>query len=84
MKFKKKPLVLDAVEWLGDEAAVLLELGQDQRPKIRKDGDRLVISTLEGDMSANLGDMIIKGVAGEIYPCRADIFRVTFDPIGQS
>ena len=40
----------------------------------------LVIQTLEGDMSAALGDWIIKGVKGEFYPCKPDIFEVTYEP----
>ena len=42
---------------------------------------RLMIATLEGVMYANLGDWIIRGVAGEFYPCRDDIFRATYEPV---
>ena len=43
--------------------------------------ERLVISTLEGDMTAEPGDWIITGVAGEVYPCKDDIFRKTYEPV---
>ena len=45
------------------------------------DGYTLLIPTLEGDMLASLNDWIIKGVKGEIYPCKPDIFAATYDPV---
>lgn len=42
---------------------------------------RIVIRTLEGDMKADLGDWIIKGVQGEFYPCKPDIFQATYEPV---
>ena len=41
----------------------------------------LIISTLEGEMEAKIGDWIIKGVKGELYPCKDDIFRATYEPV---
>ncbi|WP_346893545.1 hypothetical protein [Clostridium sp. UBA871] len=41
----------------------------------------IIIHTLEGDMKAEVGDWIIKGVNGELYPCKPDIFKKTYDPI---
>jgi hypothetical protein len=41
----------------------------------------IIISTLEGDMIANTGDYIIKGVNGEFYPCKPDIFKKTYEPV---
>lgn len=43
---------------------------------------RFVIRTLEGNHLASLGDYIIKGVAGEFYPCKPDIFEATYEPVG--
>lgn len=51
--------------------------------EIVRDGDDLLIYTLEGVMRARPGDWIIKGVAGEIYPCKPDIFAATYDPVHQ-
>ena len=42
---------------------------------------RLTISTLEGDMQADYGDWIIKGIAGEFYPCKPDIFEQTYEEV---
>jgi hypothetical protein len=47
----------------------------------RHDGTRLFIETLEGTMSADCGDMVIRGVAGEFYPCKAKIFAATYEPV---
>ena len=46
-----------------------------------KDSKSLIIHTLEGDMSASIGDFIIKGIEGEFYPCKPDIFEKTYDCI---
>jgi hypothetical protein len=45
--------------------------------------EEIDIETLEGTMHANKGDWIIKGVKGEIYPCKPDIFNMTYEPIGE-
>ena len=46
-------------------------------------GDTLTIQTLEGEMTANNGDWIIRGVKGELYPCKPDIFAATYDPVDE-
>lgn len=43
--------------------------------------ETMTIKTLEGDMTANIGDYIIKGVKGEFYPCKPDIFKQTYEPV---
>lgn len=48
---------------------------------ITRDGDCLVIATLEGVMRANPGDWVIRGVKGEIYPCKPDIFAATYEAV---
>ena len=48
---------------------------------LRYKGDSLIIPTLEGDHEAKPGDWIICGVKGEIYPCKADIFAATYEPV---
>jgi hypothetical protein len=47
-------------------------------------GGRWIIPTLEGEMMAEPGDWIIRGVKGELYPCKPDIFAVTYDPVSPS
>ena len=73
MKYRKKPVVIDAVQWfkLGDHPEVFIEFYQGvPTPCIR---------TLEGLMRVTLGDYIITGVKGEHYPCKPDIFELTYE-----
>lgn len=91
MKFRKKPVVIEAVQWTGDNLYEVIEFtGRHESSKdwtweqyrdiVRKDG--LKIFTLEGSMMASVGDWIIKGVKGEVYPCKPDIFEQTYENIG--
>lgn len=84
-KFRKKPVEIDAVQWngvgfnLADLPAWFADAyGQRQ---IDRAEDKLHIVTLEGVMTASPGDWIIRGVKGEIYPCKPDIFVATYDPV---
>ncbi len=93
-KFRKKPVVIEAIQYDGDNLAeVLAFTGKHPRwdewfssfdqyqNHVRKDGCRFKILTLEGTMIAVPGDWIIKGVKGEFYPCKPDIFAATYDPV---
>lgn len=86
MKFRKKPIVIDAMLWTGEVGAatgyedVLGWLTLELVPYRVNDMGDLIIPTLEGDMSAARGDWIIRGVAGEFYPCKPDIFAATYEP----
>jgi len=79
-KYRKKPVVIDAVIW--DGSAVKMEEFLQTDWGIANDKDELVIFTLEGDMFASIGDYIIKGVQGEFYPCKPDIFALTYEEVG--
>lgn len=82
MKFKKKPVVIEArrfneegpgdalqiVEWIGDAAKIA-------------PGEGIAIKTMEGTMLAVVGDWIIKGVEGEFYPCKDSIFKATYEQV---
>ena len=72
MKYRKKPVVVDAVQWFkhGDHSAVEESLANDQFGWI---------DTLEGGHIVTPGDYIITGVVGEIYPCKPDIFKMTYE-----
>ena len=82
-KFRKKPVVIHAVQWDGSDNA-LIDIGVLSRDKATVVGEledgTLEIPTLEGVMKANLDDWIIRGVNGEIYPCKPDIFAKTYEP----
>jgi len=79
-KYRKKPVVIDAVEWTGDNINEICDF-MKWRHVSHDERDGLVIHTLEGNHNANIGDMIIKGVHGEFYPCKPDIFKLTYDEV---
>lgn len=87
--YVKKPLEIEAFRWTGDDE-------QDSEPKwiveeiargeisFRYAGTsecEMVIRTLEGDMTAKPGDYIIRGIEGELYPCKASVFEASYDPV---
>ncbi len=82
-KYRKKPVAIDAIQWNGN-LADLGPLGRwhnditVEQPLI---GNELTINTLEGDMTAQVGDWVIKGVKGELYPCKPDIFEATYERV---
>ncbi len=79
MRYRKKPVVIEAVEWTVGNAAEILDFMGDQ--VIETSGILLKIKTLEGVMTASPGDWMIKGVEGEFYPCKPEIFHKTYEPI---
>lgn len=79
MKFRKKPLVIEAVQFIGNYAECLAFCPIAKDPVDNK--DTLIIPTLEGEMRVSFGDWIIKGVNGEFYPCKPDIFEKTYDKV---
>lgn len=89
MKFRKKPIVIEAMQVprLDDPASQWNALHDwlgwgGQWQKNTKFG--IDLATLEGTMTANQGDWIIRGVKGEIYPCKPDIFEATYEPAGDT
>jgi hypothetical protein len=86
-KFRKKPVVIEAMQfnsldsyleivaWMkacGDTSALANE--------VKYSMPIMLIQTLEGTMAANPGDWIIKGIKGEFYPCKPDVFEATYEP----
>lgn len=85
MKFRKKPVVIEAVQWGGNnvqELAIFLDGTPTTREYGIVAGQPINIFTLEGNHRANIRDWIIKGVKGEFYPCKPDIFEQTYEPVG--
>ena len=79
-KFRKKPVVIEAVEWTGENLRECLAFIGEPTDGAPDKADFINIPTLEGVMVASRGDFIIRGVKGEVYPCRADIFHLTYEP----
>lgn len=81
MKYKKKPVVIEAVEWTGSNVSDMEEFAST---KVEYTLDNcLIVDTLEGVMKANIGDFIVKGIQGEFYPCKPDIFEATYEAVGE-
>lgn len=80
-KYVKKPILIEAVQWTGDNRAEILNFCNQGYFEYDNEFCHLYIKTLEGNMSANPGDFIIKGVRGEFYPCAKDIFEETYEEV---
>lgn len=78
-KFVKKPIIIEDIKYDGTNKVEIQEF-MDRYLDDTQD-NQLKIETLEGVMLANIGDYIIKGVTGEFYPCKPDIFAKTYDKI---
>jgi hypothetical protein len=74
MKFRKKPVVIEAEQWLGPESKIDGVYHDD-------DAGGWWIQTLEGQLRVSAGDWIITGVKGEKYPCKSDIFEATYEQV---
>lgn len=88
-KYRKKPVVIQAVKWTGchdqqeDPYWIVEAIEKGEIWFIGNGSEHVVmqIDTLEGVMTANRGDYIIKGIQGEIYPCKPDIFEATYEKV---
>ncbi len=94
-KFRKKPVVIEAVQLRWDTWSEMCDFvtrdgfnkgfkGLDPPKDKNDDQIRAIIPTLEGDMIAVENDWIIKGIKGEMYPIKDEIFRATYDPVEDS
>lgn len=83
--FRKKLVVIEAQQLTHDNGPAIWQWA-DSKPTYGPDGviTGLRIFTLEGNMRADFGDWIIKGVQGEFYPCKPDIFEATYEPVDGS
>lgn len=76
---KTKPCEIEAIQWTGKNIIEILDWGQGKI--LWNDVDDLFIDTLEGRMKANINDYIIKGLRGEYYPCKPDVFEKKYEEI---
>lgn len=77
-QFRKKPVVIEAEQWNGKNVE---EISAFVSSNASVKGNTIIITTLEGNMNASVDDWIIKGVNGEFYPCKPDIFEKTYEPV---
>lgn len=82
MKYRKKPVVIEAIQYTVESCRQIHEwIGLDHESHDRNCADGMFIDTLEGQMEAQIGDWIIRGVKGEFYPCKPDVFEETYEPV---
>lgn len=91
MKFRKKPVVVEAFQTHPNDGLTrrlppgwMIEALLSGRVVINASDGAFMIKTLEGVMRAEVGDWIIRGVKGELYPCKPDIFEATYEPAEQA
>lgn len=82
-QYRKKPVVIEALLWNGDNLRDVEEFFgiTNPAPEDTYSNGKIPIDTLEGTMTASKGDYIIKGVQGEFYPCKPDIFESTYEEV---
>lgn len=94
MKYRKKPVVIEAIRWTGENLQDVIGFTgkhprwsewfrswEEYEARVKADGGIFKIITLEGSMEASPGDWIIRGVKGEHYPCKNEIFTMTYEPV---
>lgn len=81
MKYRKKPVVVEAVQWTGENLDEITSFVHSGLGRIKLEIGGIHIVTLEGLMKCNEGDYIIKGIKGEFYPCKPDIFEATYEKV---
>lgn len=79
-RYVKKPVVIEALQYTGNNKDEIDKFVGDKVLQYEEDG--VIIKTLEGHYKGSVGDYIIKGVEGEFYPCKQDIFHKTYDLVG--
>jgi hypothetical protein len=80
VRWRKRPVVVEAIQFTGTNCIEIIRfIGGPWLNLELHETDLPVIRTLEGEMTASPGDWVIKGVAGEFYPCKPDIFAATYE-----
>lgn len=87
--YRKKPVTVEAIQWTGKNTEEILKWYKDAELEVQTEAINnvsytyinLYINTLEGRMKASKGDYIVKGVNGEFYPCKPDIFEKTYEEV---
>jgi hypothetical protein len=96
-KYRKKPVVIDAIQWNGENEIQIMDFvgkklkyARPPHAVVRERDDlsandwRIYIPTLEGEMTAIRMDWIIKGIHGEFYPVKDEIFKKTYEPVSDN
>lgn len=81
MKYRKKPVVIEALQWTGENEFEIMDFMNSEELRTLPHKGELYIFTLEGRMTASKFDYIIKGIKGEFYPCKPEIFNQTYEKV---
>jgi len=81
MKYRKKPVVIEAVEWPGYFYGDMRKFIDPSDVTVFETRGEMIINTPEGERTVSKGDFIIKGIRGEYYPCKPDIFWATYERV---
>lgn len=84
MKYRKKPVVIEAFRYGYDDMPEWFNEVYGEKWAVSIHGDHMLIQTMEGVMQAVEGDYIIKGIKNEIYPCKSDIFHLTYEKVKEN
>lgn len=78
---RKKPVTIQAIQWDGTQETFweIAKWAASNGVIVDSLGNKMIIPTLEGDMAADVGDYIIRGIKGEFYPCKPDIFNDSYE-----
>ena len=79
---EKKPIIIEAIQYDGENVNEIFEFTNNLAYIVCEE-DLMVIPTLEGNHIANIGDYIIKGIKGEFYPCKPEIFKSTYEGLNE-
>ena len=82
-KYRKKPVVIEAHCYNGGNHEEIFNWAKEYNVTVicKRGSDEITIPTLEGDHKAKPGDYVVKGVKGEFYPCKPDIFEMTYEVV---
>lgn len=79
-RYRRRPVVIDAVQFTGDNFDEIASLGADWETYEAEFADFILIETVAGDLRADVGDWVVKDSSGELYPCKPDVFAETYEP----
>jgi hypothetical protein len=82
-QFVKKPVVIEAIRYDGENMHEVVSFCGTQCAIRREPQMPVLVNTLEGSLFAQVGDWIIRGIRGEFYPCKPDIFEETYEPVSE-
>jgi hypothetical protein len=81
MKYRKRPVVIEALQWTGMNLNEMRDFAGAAQIGIMTINTPITIQSLEGWVKCGVGDWVIRGIKGEFYSCRDDIFKETYDGI---